>query len=378
MHGQFHGRKKGRSIVIEAVCDEDLRIWHWFVGAPGSYNDVNVLGESPLYDAVQAGAWPPEKHPLTAHRRKRDMLYNLADGIYPHDPFLAAPFRVPTTQRHKVFNLLQEALRKDVERLLGVLTGRFHIALHPGRYRSIAQLNTTTRAVAILHNMIVEVRRDGYLGRRRAAAAFPVDEGGAGQPPAAQAPALTSDEVGAGRPSAGEVAAPRQRERRLEKRARAPATDEVRAPGSHAAGGAGTKQREGRLEMPAPAPSGGDAGAEGVDDVEAVSGQRVGRLELKVPSSSRDMEGAPERADEQDAGNCATSEPAAGAAPAPAPLGGPQPVLVPVLDPPERTFLRDVFRWVRTTDGGEHERLKEDLAEHIWQDRAALLMPYVG
>lgn len=56
MHGQFQGRKKGRSIVIESVCDEDLWTWHWFVGAPGSYNDVNVLGESPLFDAVQAGA----------------------------------------------------------------------------------------------------------------------------------------------------------------------------------------------------------------------------------------------------------------------------------------------------------------------------------
>eukprot|EP00170_Pyropia_yezoensis_P007371 contig_30185_g7393 len=156
MHGQSQGRKKGRSIVIEAVCDEYFWIWHWFVGAPGSYNDVNVLGESPLLGAVQAGPWPPEKHPFTVNGRTRDMLYYLADGIYPRYPLLVTPFPVPTTQRHKVVNRLQEALRKDVERLFGVLTGRFHIALHPGRYRSIAQLDPTSRAVAIIPNMIVE------------------------------------------------------------------------------------------------------------------------------------------------------------------------------------------------------------------------------
>lgn len=65
----------------------------------------------------------------------------------------------------------QGALRKDVERLFGVITGRFHIALHLGRYRSVAQLNTTSRAVATLHNTVFEVRHNGFVARRRAAAA---------------------------------------------------------------------------------------------------------------------------------------------------------------------------------------------------------------
>lgn len=110
--------------------------------------------------------------------RTRSMLSYLADGIHPRYPFPVTPFPVPTTQRHNVFNRLQEALRKDVEHLFGVLTDRFRIALHPGRYPSIAQHDTTSLAVAILHDMIVEVRRDGYLGSRRAAAASFIDEGG--------------------------------------------------------------------------------------------------------------------------------------------------------------------------------------------------------
>jgi len=57
--GQYHDRKGKRSVVIESVCDEDTYIWHYFIGAPGSYNDKNVLASSPLMLDVNAGLWPP-------------------------------------------------------------------------------------------------------------------------------------------------------------------------------------------------------------------------------------------------------------------------------------------------------------------------------
>lgn len=59
----------------------------------------------------------------------------------------------------------------DVEGLFGVVPSRFRIAMHPAMYRSAEMLNTASRAVAILHNMVVEQRRDQFAGRRRAAAA---------------------------------------------------------------------------------------------------------------------------------------------------------------------------------------------------------------
>jgi len=43
----------------------------------------------------------------------------------------------------KTFNHLQEAIRKDVDHLFGVLTQRFHITLHSGRDCSVKQLITT-------------------------------------------------------------------------------------------------------------------------------------------------------------------------------------------------------------------------------------------
>ena len=41
--GMYQGRYKKPTIVLEAVATQDLRIWHAFLGMPGSSNDINVL-----------------------------------------------------------------------------------------------------------------------------------------------------------------------------------------------------------------------------------------------------------------------------------------------------------------------------------------------
>jgi len=58
-------------------------------------------------------------------------------------------------------------VRKDLERLFGILTQRFHVVLHPGRYQSVKMLVLTFKAICILHKMCVESRREGFLSRRR-------------------------------------------------------------------------------------------------------------------------------------------------------------------------------------------------------------------
>jgi len=47
--GMYQNRHGKRSVVMETVCDENLWIWHFFVGCPGSHNDLNVMHVSPLY-----------------------------------------------------------------------------------------------------------------------------------------------------------------------------------------------------------------------------------------------------------------------------------------------------------------------------------------
>lgn len=93
----------------------------------------------------------------------------MADGTYPRYAFLVSPYESPITTKQRTFNRLQEAVRKDVERLFSVLKARFLVALHLARYGTVEQLATAAQAVATLHTMVVELRRDGSAGRQRAA-----------------------------------------------------------------------------------------------------------------------------------------------------------------------------------------------------------------
>jgi len=58
----------------------------------------------------------------------------LKDDIYPIFAFSVAPCPNHHTREQRIFNRLQEALRKDVKGLFGIPTARFHIMLHPCRY----------------------------------------------------------------------------------------------------------------------------------------------------------------------------------------------------------------------------------------------------
>jgi len=174
MAGAYQSRKGKRGIVIEAVCDEDLWIWHLFVSAPGILNDINLMHGSPLYLEVTGGRWPPRNKSYTINGRTRTLRYYLVDGIYPRFAFLISPHPTTSTEEQTTFNRLQEAIWKDVESLFGVLVKRFHISLHPGRYRSVSQPVTTYKAICILHDMCVERRLTSLLSRRLRV------EGGAG------------------------------------------------------------------------------------------------------------------------------------------------------------------------------------------------------
>jgi hypothetical protein len=58
-HGQFKGKEKAPSIILEAVATYDLWIWHAFFGLPGTLNDINVL-DRPIFSKI----WSKEKVPL--------------------------------------------------------------------------------------------------------------------------------------------------------------------------------------------------------------------------------------------------------------------------------------------------------------------------
>jgi len=194
--GTYQGRDGQRSIVIEAICDEDTWIYHIFSGCPGSLNDISFLYQSPLYMDVITGKWPPRDCPFTVNVNTRTLLYYLVDGIYPRFAFFVAPYPNPQTREQRTFNRLQEALRKDFERLFRILTARFHIMLHPCRYWSVPRMVLTTQTVAILHNMVVECRRDGFVSLSRSLVCGGVGSGAVGAVAAGAAEADGADGEG--------------------------------------------------------------------------------------------------------------------------------------------------------------------------------------
>jgi len=174
---QCQNLKKRRSIVIVTVCDEDVYIWQFFIKAPGSLNDLNVLRISPLYFDVVEGVWLPKSFSFCVNGRSRRFLSYLTDGVHSKYPFFVSPYPNPIIPTEKIFNRPQEALRKDVERLYGVLTARFHILLHPSLFGSVEQMMLTGKEAAILRIMVVEQRRGGYVAHERIAAAASARDG---------------------------------------------------------------------------------------------------------------------------------------------------------------------------------------------------------
>ncbi|XP_021744228.1 uncharacterized protein LOC110710265 [Chenopodium quinoa] len=81
---QYASRSKTATLILEAVADQDLWIWHAFFGMSGSCNDLNVLYRSPVFDDVLQGRAPPINFWVNGHQYK--LAYYLADGIYPRWP----------------------------------------------------------------------------------------------------------------------------------------------------------------------------------------------------------------------------------------------------------------------------------------------------
>lgn len=159
--GQFKGKEKKPTIVLEAIADGELRIWHAFFGCPGTLKDINVLDKSSTLRKIIAGTFPPSCS-YEINGRIRHLLYYLADGIYPNWALFSKTINECGSTKEKEYDASQEAIRKDVERAFGVLVARFHILKHPARLWYRSHIATVMKACIILHNMVVESRRGHY------------------------------------------------------------------------------------------------------------------------------------------------------------------------------------------------------------------------
>ncbi|KAK3230174.1 hypothetical protein Dsin_002055 [Dipteronia sinensis] len=114
--GQYGGRSGSPTIILEAIVDYDMWIWHAYFGLPGMNNHINVLEASHLFANI--------------------------------------------SQENELFAMKQEGCRKDVEHAFGVLQSRFAIVAGPERFWQKHVLHDIMIACIIMQNMIIEDERD--------------------------------------------------------------------------------------------------------------------------------------------------------------------------------------------------------------------------
>ena len=100
--GQYAGRSGSPTIILEAVADYDLWIWHAYFGLPGSNNDINVLEASHLFANLAEGTAPPANYVING--KEYNMGYYLADGIYPKWSTLVQTIHDPRGKKKVICN----------------------------------------------------------------------------------------------------------------------------------------------------------------------------------------------------------------------------------------------------------------------------------
>ncbi|XP_021823776.1 uncharacterized protein LOC110765036 [Prunus avium] len=156
--GDYGNRKGQKSIILEAVAGFDTWVWHAFFGVAGSQNDLNVLGQSPVFNDVLRGEAPKVTYEI--NNTVYQTGYYLADGIYPRWTTFVKSIPHPRTQKQKLFATHQESYRKDVERCFGILQARWAIIRGAARMFDEEVLRSIMMTCIILHNMIVEDEYD--------------------------------------------------------------------------------------------------------------------------------------------------------------------------------------------------------------------------
>ena len=137
----YVNRKKFHSIVLQAICREDMRFTNIFTGYPGSVHDARVFRNSPIF--------------RDGPRLCGD-YHVIADKGYPVKNWCMVAFRDngQLTPDERRFNSKLSASRQVIERAFGVLKGRMK-RLQFVDVQSLETLNELIVIACIMHNICI-------------------------------------------------------------------------------------------------------------------------------------------------------------------------------------------------------------------------------
>lgn len=148
--GQYAGKEKTPTVVLEAIADQHMYFWHAFFGVAGSNNDLNVLQQSDLLQLGRQTDVPFSVRGCTFPRG-----YYLTDGIYPDWPTLVSSISHCADERTALFAARQESCRKDIERAFGRLKNTWHILAGRTEIWSVTKMQSVMTTCMIIHNMTI-------------------------------------------------------------------------------------------------------------------------------------------------------------------------------------------------------------------------------
>ncbi|XP_053394054.1 putative nuclease HARBI1 [Mercenaria mercenaria] len=113
----YFNRKSFPSVILQAVCDNNMMFTDVYCGWPGSVHDARVLRNSSLFEKAEVNA--DDTFPHDTHL--------IGDAAYPIASWLLVPFKDHgnLNKAQKVYNFKHSSTRMVIERAFGALKGRF-------------------------------------------------------------------------------------------------------------------------------------------------------------------------------------------------------------------------------------------------------------
>jgi hypothetical protein len=159
LHGVHTGKEGKQVLRMEVLADDYLRIWSISSGYPGSLNDLSIMARSPLMQRIRNGEWPLAIPEVNIGSMTLKGFYFIVDSIYPRHRIFINSYSKPRSQKEKAFSRQQEGVRKTVERVFAVLSGRFQILARPFRLWGKKDIGNIVHSCAALHNAMMEFRK---------------------------------------------------------------------------------------------------------------------------------------------------------------------------------------------------------------------------
>ncbi|CAL8149741.1 unnamed protein product [Prunus armeniaca] len=158
LQGDYRNRKCQKSIIFEAVAGFDTWVWHAFFRVAGSQNNLNVLGQSPVFNDVLKVEAPNITYQI--NNTVYQTGYYLADGIYPRWTTFVKSILNPPILEAKIICFLSRRIQERCRKVFWHPPTSVVDCTEMARMFDEEVLRSIMMTCIIFHNMIVEDEYD--------------------------------------------------------------------------------------------------------------------------------------------------------------------------------------------------------------------------